>query len=68
MPVNASRPSEAEVWLREPMTLAILPLDLEVLREEQIEINGKKPTTLFGKVHKPTASFAFGYCISVEFK
>jgi hypothetical protein len=32
-----------------------------------IEINGKKPTTLFGKVHNPTASFAFGYCISVDF-
>lgn len=31
-----------------------------------IEIDGAEPTTQFGKVHNEFASFAFGYCLSVE--
>ena len=31
-----------------------------------IEIDGAEATTLFGKVHNEFASFAFGYCLSVE--
>ena len=40
----------------EPMTLAILPIDLEVVREETIEINGKKVGATVVKTDAVTAA------------